>query len=43
MVSSAVDMTLQELLETLERFRREFADDPEYQGLRSRFPADWPI
>jgi hypothetical protein len=43
MVSSAIDMDLQELLNTLERFRREYADDPEYARLRSELPAEWPI
>ncbi len=43
MVSSAVNMDLQELLDTLERFRREYAADPDYQALRSALPADWPL
>ena len=43
MVSSAIDMDLQELLNTLERFRRDYADDPEYARLRSELPAEWPI
>jgi hypothetical protein len=43
MVSSAIKMDLQELLDTLERFRHAYADDPEYQELRSVLPADWPI
>ncbi len=43
MVSSAVNMSLQELLDTLERMRRQYADDPDYQDLRKPLPADWPI
>ena len=43
MVSSALKMDLQELLDTLERFRRAFGDDPEYQGLRGVLPAEWPM
>ena len=43
MVSSALNMDLQELLDTLDRFRRELADDPEYQQLRKALPADWPM
>ena len=43
MVSSAVDMSLQELLDTLERLRREHADDPGYQAARAELPADWPM
>ncbi|HLH22686.1 MAG TPA: hypothetical protein VK066_09195 [Chloroflexota bacterium] len=43
MVSSAVNMELQELLDTLERFRRDYRDNPEYQALRAALPADWPL
>jgi hypothetical protein len=43
MVSSAIDMDLDELLATLERLRTEHSDDPEYQQLRSDLPADWPL
>ncbi len=43
MVSSALDMELQDLLDTLERFRRDYADDPEYQPLRADLPIDWPM
>ena len=43
MVSSALEMDLEELLDTLERLRREHASDPEYQELRSALPADWPL
>ena len=43
MVSSALNVTLQELLDTLDRFRREYADDPEYQAARGELPADWPL
>jgi hypothetical protein len=43
MVSSALNMELQELLDTLARVRQEFSDSPEYQTLRQRLPADWPM
>lgn len=43
MVSSALDTGLQDLLETLEGFRRDYADDPEYRCLRADLPADWPM
>ncbi len=43
MVSNAIDMDLDELLATLERLRREHADDQEYQKLRAALPADWPM
>jgi hypothetical protein len=41
MVSNAIEMDLQELLEVLERLRQE--QDPEYLKLRSALPEDWPI
>jgi hypothetical protein len=43
MVSNTLGMTLQELLETLERIRREYGDTPEYQALRRDLPASWPL
>jgi hypothetical protein len=43
MVSSTLDMTLDELLATLERLRLSHADDPEYAALRSALPPDWPV
>ncbi len=43
MVSSALDMDLQDLLDTLERSRRDYAADPDYQVLRAELPADWPL
>jgi hypothetical protein len=43
MVSSAIEMDLQDLLDTLERLRREHAQDADYQKLRSALPADWPL
>ncbi|MDX6276607.1 MAG: hypothetical protein QOF51_846 [Chloroflexota bacterium] len=43
MVSNVLDMTAQELVETLARFREQYADDPEYQEARAELPADWPL
>lgn len=43
MVSSALDMELDELLRLLARLSAEHADDPEYQEVRRPLPADWPI
>jgi len=43
MVSSALDMDLDELLQTLERLRDVCAEDPEYRQLRSALPGDWPL
>jgi ElaB/YqjD/DUF883 family membrane-anchored ribosome-binding protein len=43
MVSNAIEMDLQELLDTLERLQREHAQDADYQKLRSALPPDWPL
>ena len=43
MVSSALNLELQELIDTLDRLQREFGDNPEYQQLRQQLPADWPM
>ncbi|HEY7066293.1 MAG TPA: hypothetical protein VII06_32775 [Chloroflexota bacterium] len=43
MVSSVLKMDLQELLDTLERLRRDYHDDLEYMSLRAALPADWPL
>jgi hypothetical protein len=43
MVSSALDLDLEDLYATLERLRDEHADDPEYVALRAELPADWPL
>ena len=43
MVSNVLHLTPEQLVETLDRFRREYADDPEYQELRKPFPEDWPM
>ncbi len=43
MVSSALGISLEELLKKLEHFRREYADDPEYKALRSALPDDFPL
>ena len=43
MVSNAIEMDLQELLTTLERLRRDHAQDPAYQKLRAALPEDWPM
>ena len=43
MVSNAIDMTLVDLLATLERLRVEHAQDQEYIKLRKVLPEDWPI
>jgi hypothetical protein len=43
MVSSALNISVEELMAVLQRLQREQANDPEYQELRSALPADWPI
>ena len=43
MVSNAIDMSLVDLLATLERLRVEHAHDPEYLKLRKVLPQDWPL
>ena len=43
MVSSAIDMTLVDLLTTLERLRAEHGADPEYLKLRKVLPPNWPL
>ena len=43
MVSSSFDMGLQELLDTLDRLRRDYGDTPEHQGIRQALPDDWPM
>jgi hypothetical protein len=43
MVSNTLNMELKDLLETLERLRRDSRDDAQYQELRSQLPADWPM
>jgi hypothetical protein len=43
MVSNVLNMTPEALAEKLLEFRDRYAEDPEYQELRSIFPAEWPM
>jgi hypothetical protein len=43
MVSSAVKMEEEDVVETLKRLRAEHRDDPKYQELRKDLPKRWPI
>jgi hypothetical protein len=43
MVSSSFDMALQDLLDALERLRRDLGDTPEYRENRQELPDDWPM
>ena len=43
MVSSALEMTLKELLSTLKRIKREHGHTEEYKDLRKKLPKSWPM
>ena len=43
MVSNTIDMTLEDLLATLERLRVEHTQDQEFVKLRKALPQDWPL
>jgi len=43
MVSNALDMQLQELLDLLRHVQQDCQDDPAYQELRQALPAEWPL
>ena len=43
MVSSALKLELQELLDVLQHLRKEHAGEPDYEELRSVLPSEWPI
>jgi hypothetical protein len=43
MVSNALKMSQEELLEALEELRKKHARTPEYKKLRQDLPKDWPL
>ena len=43
MVSNALDMELQALLDLLSHLQRDCREDPEYQELRRALPEEWPL
>jgi hypothetical protein len=43
MVSNVLRIDQAELESTLQRIGRDYADDTEYQELRSALPDDWPF
>ena len=43
MVSSALDMELDDLRTQLERIRTHWKDDGEYKVLRATLPKQWPV
>lgn len=43
MVSSTIDMSLEDLLEALRRIQHDHAADAEYREWRKEFPKSWPL
>lgn len=43
MVSSVLNIEVDELMALLQRLGSDCADDPEYRRLRADLPAAWPI
>ena len=43
MVSSALDMELDDLRKQLQRIHARSKDDPDYKKLRATLPKQWPI
>ena len=43
MVSNVLRMSEDEVVESLERIGKAYADDPEYQSARAELPDDWPF
>jgi hypothetical protein len=43
MVSNALKISQEEVMEALERARREQSQTPEYKKLRKDLPKDWPV
>ncbi len=43
MVSSALDVELDDLRKQLERIHAHSKDNPDYKKLRSTLPKQWPI
>ena len=43
MVSNALKMSEEELLEALEQLRKKYANTPEYKKLRQDLPKGWPV
>jgi hypothetical protein len=43
MVSNVLRLSEDELVQTLERIARAYADDPEYRAARTELPDDWPF
>lgn len=43
MVSNALDMDLDDLIDRLKRIKERFGRNLEYQNLRKSLPKDWPM
>jgi hypothetical protein len=43
MVSNALRISEQEVMQALARARREQSDTPEYKKLRKDLPKEWPL
>lgn len=43
MVSNSLKIKLPEFLKTIERLRRDYANDAEYRKVRRDLPDDWPM
>jgi hypothetical protein len=43
MVSNALNLDIEELLDVLRHIKKSFARSPEYKELRQDLPADWPM
>ena len=43
MVSNSLKIALQELLDTIERMRKDYGGSEEYRKLRKELPKDWPL
>ena len=43
MVSNTLGISLDELVKRLKKMGEDYADDPEYQELRSAMPDDFPF
>ena len=43
MVSNALKMSQEELLEALEELKKKYGHTPEYKKLRQDLPKSWPV
>jgi hypothetical protein len=43
MVSNVLEMDQEKLMKLLKTFKKKYAGDPEWDGIRAGFPKSWPI